>query len=83
MGFFSGDAIADLNLSVTVKSQKGDLLYTRQVIAQGTEPNTQLMSGENARLALNRALESGIRSLFADQAFLSALVPKGPSRPAR
>lgn len=83
-GFFAGDAVADLNMSVTVKSKKGDLLYARQVIAQGIEPNTQLMSGENARLALNRALENGMKSLFEDQAFLAALLasstPKSASK---
>jgi uncharacterized lipoprotein len=81
-GFFAGDAVADLNMSVTVKSKKGDLLYTRQVIAQGIEPNTQLMSGENARLALNRALENGMKSLFEDQAFLAALVVSSASKSA-
>jgi uncharacterized lipoprotein len=79
-GFFAGDAVADLNMSVTVKSKKGDLLYTRQVVAQGIEPNTQLMTGNNARLALNRALENGMKSLFEDQAFLSALVASSASQ---
>lgn len=74
IGFFSGNAVADLNMSVTVKSKKGELLYTKQVFAQGVEANTQLMSGENARLALNLALDNGMKSLFEDQAFLSALV---------
>jgi uncharacterized lipoprotein len=74
LGFFAGDAIADLNMSVIVKSKKGELLFSKQIAAQGIEPNTQLMSGENARLALSRALESGMKSLFEDQAFLSALV---------
>lgn len=73
-GFFAGDAIADLNMSVIVKSKKGELLFTKQITAQGIEPNTQLMTGENARLALNRALENGMKSLFEDQAFLSALI---------
>lgn len=74
MGFFAGDAIADLNMSVTVKSQNGDPLYSRQIVAQGIEPNIQLASGENARLALNRALENGMKVLFEDQAFLAALM---------
>lgn len=74
MGFFSGDAIADLNMSVIVKSRKGSQLYSRQIVVQGIEPNTQLASGENARLALNRALENGMRTLFEDQAFLAALI---------
>lgn len=73
-GFFAGDAIADLNMSVVIKSKKGELLFSRQLIAQGIEPNTQLMSGENARIALNRALENGMKSLFEDQTFISALV---------
>lgn len=79
-GFFAGDAVADLNMSVTVKSKKGDLLYTRQVISQGIEPNTQLMTGDNARLALNRALENGMKSLFEDQSFLIALVNSSTSK---
>lgn len=82
MGFFAGDAVADLNMSVNVKSKKGDLLYSRQVLAQGIEPNTQLMTGENARLALNRALENGMKSLFEDQAFLAALVDSSASKSA-
>lgn len=74
VGFFSGNAVADLNMSVSVKSKDGTLLYAHQVIAQGTEANTQLMSGENARLALDRALVNGMQSLFDDKAFLSALI---------
>lgn len=73
-GFFSGNAVADFNMSVAVESKKGDLLYSRQIIAQGTEPNIQLASGENASRALNRALKNGIKSLFEDQDFLSALM---------
>ncbi|MFZ2294279.1 MAG: YajG family lipoprotein [Polaromonas sp.] len=80
VGFFAGDAVADLNMSVVVKSKNGDLLYTRHVVSQGIEPNTQLMTGENARLALNRALENGLKSLFEDQAFLSALVASSTSK---
>ena len=82
MGFFAGDAVADLNMSITVKSQKGEQLYSRQIVAQGIEPNTQLSSGENARLALNRALENGMKYLFEDQTFLSALVASSALLPA-
>lgn len=73
-GFFSGDAVADLNMAVTVKSKDGQLLYAKQIVAQGIEPNTQLATGNNARIALNRALENGMKMLFDDQAFLTALV---------
>ena len=74
MGFFAGDAVADLNMSVTVKSKSGQLLFLKQIIAQGKEANTQLATGNNARLALDRALENGMKMLFEDQTFLSALL---------
>lgn len=73
-GFFSGDAIADLNMTVSVKNKRGDILYSRQVVTQGVEPSTQLMNGNNARLALDRALENGMKLLFEDKAFIAALI---------
>lgn len=73
-GFFSGDAVADLIMGVTVKGQKGTQLYSRQIVAQGIEPNTQLATGNNAKLALGRALENGMKMLFEDKEFLSTLV---------
>jgi len=69
-------------MSVVVKSREGDLVYSKQVIAQGVAPNIQLMTGENAQLARNRALENGMRSLFEDQAFLAALVASSSQRRA-
>lgn len=74
MGFFAGDAIADLNMSVIVKNNNGNLLYNRTIQAQGIEPNTQLATGNNARAALNKALENGIKLLFEDRAFISSLL---------
>lgn len=79
LGFFAGDAVADLNLSVIVRSKQNDVLYSRQIVAQGIEPNTQLMTGENAKRALDRALENGIKYLFEDPAFLAALQVKKPA----
>ena len=77
MGVFAGDAVADLNLSITVKSQQGQLLYSRHLVAQGVETNIQLATGNNARIALNRALENGMKSLFEDQKFIAALLAAG------
>ena len=74
MGFWSVDAIADLNLLVTVKGKDGAVLYTRQIVARGEELANQVMGGENARLALNKALENGMQLLFGDQAFIASLV---------
>lgn len=80
-GFFSGDAVADLIMGVTVKGQRGNQLYSRQIVAQGIEPNTQLATGNNARKALDRALENGMKMLFEDKDFLSALVQSSGAMP--
>lgn len=72
-GFFAGDAVAELNMLVIVRAKDGRQLFSRSIIAQGVEPNTQLMSGNNAMLALNRALGNGMKILFEDQAFLASL----------
>jgi len=81
-GFFSGDAVADLNMSVTVKSRGGEQLFSKQIIAQGKEPNTQLATGNNAKLALERALENGMKGLFEDKAFMTALLGVSVSQSA-
>jgi uncharacterized lipoprotein len=73
-GFFTCDAVADLDMGVTVKGRTGGIVYTREILAQGEERNTMLMSGENARIALNRALQEGMNELFKDQSFISALI---------
>lgn len=78
MGFVAGDAVAEMILSVSVKSSAGAQTYGRQIVAQGAEPNIQLATGDNAKLALEHALANGIQTLFSDQAFVAALV--GSSR---
>lgn len=77
MGFFAGDAVADLNMAVTVKAKNGNQLYTKHIVAQGMEPNTQLATGNNASIALGRALENAMKILFEDQSFISALLASG------
>ena len=73
VGLISGDAVADLDMRITVKSKNGNSRYSRRIFAQGIEANTMLMTGENARLALNRALAKGMQTLFEDKKFLAAL----------
>lgn len=74
LGLFAGDAIAELNMVVTIKNKKGDLLYSHQFVAEGIERNIQLMTGDNAQLALEKALAEGMKKLFADKTFVAALV---------
>ncbi|HMS82527.1 MAG TPA: YajG family lipoprotein [Nitrospira sp.] len=80
-GLLSGDAVADLIMAVTVNRQHGKQLYSRQIVAQGIESNTQLATGNNAKLALSKALENGMKMIFEDKDFLSALVQSSGAMP--
>lgn len=75
-GFFAGDSVAELNLNVNVMTKDGKSAYSRNIAAQGMEPNIQIMSGDNAKLALDRALANGMKILFEDQDFISALMAR-------
>jgi uncharacterized lipoprotein len=73
IGFFSGDAVADFGMSIKVLESSGKTLFSREIVSQGIEPSTQLATGNNAKLALDRALASGIKTLFDDPSFIAAL----------
>lgn len=72
-GFSSFDAVADLNMTVAVRN-KVDPFFSRQISAQGIEPNNLVASADNMRLALNRALADGAKLLFEDEGFIAALL---------
>lgn len=61
-------------MNVQVRSQTGQVLYQKEIKAKGLEPKIQLQDGNNARKALNDALRNGIRELFADDAFIRAML---------
>lgn len=73
VGFILSDSVADFNMDVKVLSNKGHILYSRRIAEQGHKVWASTMSGEDAKIALNRALDNGINTLFSDGTFLSAL----------
>jgi uncharacterized lipoprotein len=75
-GFCSADAVADLNLAVTVQSGNS-IVFTKQVNVQGIEPKIMMMTGNNARIALNKAIATALQQIFADPAFVAALAKGG------
>jgi len=69
MGFFAGDAAAEVQMEVSIPGTG----FSKRIDTQGKEPDIQLASGRNAQLALEDALSKGLHQLFADKAFLDAL----------
>jgi len=74
LGIFAGDSIAQLNVSIVAKDKSGKVYYSRIITAQETEPNIQLMTGDNAKAALDKVLASGMNQLFNDPVFFERLI---------
>ena len=74
LGFFAGDAVAELNMSILVKGTNGKASYSKIITAEGMESNIQLMTGDNAKLALDRALANGMNQLLDDPMFFQRLI---------
>lgn len=61
-GFFSGDAIAELQIAVQVKNAAGTIVYAHNVAVSGAESHIQIAGGDNAERALNAALAAGVQA---------------------
>ena len=74
IGFFSGNAVAEVALTAQVKAANGNILYTRNITGDANEGGVLLASGENAKLALDKALSACVARLMNDPAFTQAIV---------
>ena len=73
-GFWSGNAVADVNMLVQVKDNRGAVLYTRTIRGTNDLSGTMLYGGNNAKESLEKALQNAVKELMNDQAFLNALL---------
>ena len=80
MGFFAGDSIAEVVLSLQIKGKDGNILFAKNIVAQGLEPNVQVAAGHNAKSSMEDALARAMEQLFHDPAFIPALF-KAADRP--
>jgi uncharacterized lipoprotein len=73
IGFFSGTAISEVSMLVTIKRPDRTVVYTKSIHAEGVNGGIQLATGNNAKIALEAGLKNAITQLFADNNFLSSL----------
>ncbi|HYC64927.1 MAG TPA: YajG family lipoprotein, partial [Reyranellaceae bacterium] len=81
VGFFSGDAVAEVAFAVKVRDAGGALVYSQFYSATETEANIMLASGENAKKALEKALASAVKRAIEDRALQQALLATRPAQP--
>jgi hypothetical protein len=81
VGFFSGDAIAEVAFNAKLLRPDKSVAFTKYVSGQGQVANIQLASGDNAREALVGAMGSAVGNLLADGEFRTALLVPGSAPP--
>jgi uncharacterized lipoprotein YajG len=81
VGFFSGDAVANVAFNVKVLSPADGIAFTKFYEGNGTEPNVQLAGGDNARAALVKAFAASVNNVVNDPDFIRALLQAGGQAP--
>ncbi len=76
-GFFSGDAIGNVDLSVAVTDSAGAKLYDHTYNGEA-KMSVQLANGSNAAESVANALRDAMAKMFADPDFLHALTESAP-----
>ncbi|MGZ8920661.1 MAG: YajG family lipoprotein [Limisphaerales bacterium] len=77
VGFWAGDAAADAMVNIQVKDNKGPIIFTKSYASEGRKENIQLAGGNNARVALEAALNEIVRKAIADPDLIAALLKGG------
>jgi len=76
MGFFAGDASAEVIIGTQVKLKNGNVLYNKTITGKYVEQDIQLATGKNAKIALEGALREAVSILVNDPEFIKALMMK-------
>jgi len=73
IGFFSGDAVAEVVFNVQVLGANGAILYSKPVSSTGKNADVLLASGSNAKVALENGLQLSVANLMNDPEFIKAV----------
>lgn len=77
IGFFTGDAVADVTFNVQVVGAGGAILYSKPISSTGKAPDILLANGTNAKTALENGLQTAVANLMVDQDFINAVLKSG------
>jgi uncharacterized lipoprotein YajG len=73
--FWSADSIASTILNIKVQNPDGTVRFSKQIEGKGHLTPIFVMSGNNAKEALEKSLQDAIAQIFQDPEFMAALVP--------
>jgi uncharacterized lipoprotein len=82
VGMWSGEAVAELTMSVQIKKADGNIIYSKLINGEGEKLKIQMASGANAKVALEGALANATVRLFNDPLFVEGLLKASTARAA-
>jgi len=77
VGFFSGNADAEIIFNIQVRKSNGDIKYAKAFTELHSEKGIMLSLGHNAKIALDKALKNGVVKLMSDDSFIKAILNSG------
>lgn len=77
IGFWSGSASAEVACNIQVKKPDGSINYAKATIGAFRKTGVMLMTGENAKIALEGALKDAVAKLMQDESFIKSLLLVG------
>ena len=77
VGFFSGDAVAEVLLNIQVVGMDGRILFSKPVSSTGKNEDVLLANGSNAKAALENGLQVAVANLMSDRDFVNAIFASG------
>jgi uncharacterized lipoprotein len=77
--FRAGNSEAEVFIHVQVKKAEGGLVYSEIVAGKGINPDVFMRSGENAKIALEAAMQDVVNKLMTNVEFLDAIIEASKS----
>lgn len=77
IGFWSGSAAAEVACNIQVRQPDGNIHYAKATVGMHRKTGVLVMSGENAKIALEEALKDAVAKMMQDEAFIKALLQVG------
>lgn len=76
-GMFVGQAVAEVMLNIQVMNAGGKLLYSKSYPGEYTVADVMMMTGPNAKEAVEGALGNVLTRMMGDQYFIQSLIEAG------
>lgn len=81
VGFWSGDAVAEISVQLRLLDRAGQIAFTHTYNAEFRNAPVYIFTGENARIALEGALRQLVQRIAEDPTLARALLATAPPPP--